>query len=1045
MTQQLILFFNKIPYLFLLLLPSIGIAQQTDTSLIYPKINSLLELAKNNEVNGLYQEMYDNANTAVGIALEALDSLDSKYADCLFMKAHALDHKSEYQKAEVLYLKNIAIQEKVKGKNYSDYPTHLDKLASLYRKTGDFPKAEKLHLEALAIQEKLFGKDNLNYAFFLSHLGVVYEKTNQFKKAEAVYLESQPIQKNILGKDHPDYATCISNLAIIYNKLANYAQAEILYLEALEITEKTLGKSHPDYAIKLNNLARVYEKTGQYEKAETLDIIAKGIYEQKVGKYHPDYARSVSNLAVIYFKMGRYKKAVENGIEAKAVYEKVHGKNHPSYATAVNNLAVMYRKKEDYTKAEAYYLEALKIKEEKLGKAHGSYANSLKNLATVYASLGKYKKAEAGFLESQAIREKLLGKEHPSYALSLHSLGLLYQKIKDYKKAEACFVEAIAIQEKVFGKVHPRNAESFTELAIAYHSSKEDEKAALCFDSANGINKILLERATNYLSGIELEKYLLKFERDLAIDASFRQEYQAETQSGEWYNNSLFYKGFLLKSTLQVEQLLVHSPDTIRNLYQEWKGYQKSLSKIYSQPLAKQTDAFELEEKANILEKTLLANLPALKEVRRQVNWQEIQSQLKPGDAAIEFVHYQFYDPKRTDSIMYGALIIQPGNKQPQFISLFEEKSLNALLENKGTRRAEYVNNLYVYQSEDLYNLILKPLETALSNAKTIYYAPSGLLHSINFGAILIPNTEEILFANRHQLRRLNSTRQLVLTSEAVSNNSTAVLYGGVQYEINETEIVASNNDIAAIQVSTRGGLNLSQTDSLLRGIRLWEFLPSTEEEIKELAPILKNAQLNTITKKAFSATEESFKALSKNKKSSSPKIIHIATHGYFFPDPNVVSGNKNTKAATSIFKGSEHSMIRSGLLLAGGNHAWKKGEPFRPDMEDGVLTAYEISQLNLNDTELVVLSACETGLGEIKGNEGVYGLQRAFKIAGVKNILMSLWQVPDYQTKELMIRFYKNWLTEKMEIHQALLTAQNSMRDEGYEPFHWAGFVLLE
>ena len=193
-------------------------------------------------------------------------------------------------------------------------------------------------------------------------------------------------------------------------------------------------------------------------------------------------------------------------------------------------------------------------------------------------------------------------------------------------------------------------------------------------------------------------------------------------------------------------------------------------------------------------------------------------------------------------------------------------------------------------------------------------------------------------------------------------------------------------------------------------------------------------------------------KHCAKRQQTPSPKIIHIATHGYFFPNPESERGERGERServrggeSEPVFKISDHPMIRSGLLLAGSNHAWQNGKPLRPNMEDGILTAYEISQMDLSDTELVVLSACETGLGDIKGNEGVYGLQRAFKIAGVKNIMMSLWQVPDYQTKELMVRFYKNWLEEKMDIQAALLAAQNSMREEGYEPFHWAGFVVLE
>ena len=136
---------------------------------------------------------------------------------------------------------------------------------------------------------------------------------------------------------------------------------------------------------------------------------------------------------------------------------------------------------------------------------------------------------------------------------------------------------------------------------------------------------------------------------------------------------------------------------------------------------------------------------------------------------------------------------------------------------------------------------------------------------------------------------------------------------------------------------------------------------------------------------------------------------------------------------------------MRSGLVLAGGNHAWRKGRPARPDIEDGILTAYEISQLDLSHTELVVLSACETGLGDIQGNEGVYGLQRAFKIAGAKYLIMSLWQVPDYQTQQLMSSFYRFWLDEKMTIPNAFRAAQKSMRKKFKDPFFWAGFVLVE
>jgi CHAT domain-containing protein len=177
----------------------------------------------------------------------------------------------------------------------------------------------------------------------------------------------------------------------------------------------------------------------------------------------------------------------------------------------------------------------------------------------------------------------------------------------------------------------------------------------------------------------------------------------------------------------------------------------------------------------------------------------------------------------------------------------------------------------------------------------------------------------------------------------------------------------------------------------------------------------------------------------------ASPQVIHLATHGYFFPDTKNRDEVRGMRDDEPVFKTSDQPMIRSGLILAGGNHAWKTGRPLRPDVEDGILTAYEISQMDLSGTELVVLSACETGLGDIDGNEGVYGLQRAFKIAGAKYLVMSLWQVPDQQTQELMAAFYENWLTKKMGIPDAFRAAQQSVRDRYDHPFFWAGFVLVE
>ena len=220
---------------------------------------------------------------------------------------------------------------------------------------------------------------------------------------------------------------------------------------------------------------------------------------------------------------------------------------------------------------------------------------------------------------------------------------------------------------------------------------------------------------------------------------------------------------------------------------------------------------------------------------------------------------------------------------------------------------------------------------------------------------------------------------------------------------------------------------------------RYWRYLEATRQEAGDIAYILqqKNGKVDIFL--GHQATEESFKQLGQNE--PAPQILHLATHGFFYPLPEDFVSN----SSASAFKTSGNPMIRSGLIMAGGNHAWKTGKPLQPDMEDGILTAYEVSQVNLSNTELVVLSACETGLGDIEGNEGVYGLQRAFRVAGAKNLIMSLWNVPDEQTQEMMVMFYGYWLNEGMELREAFRKAQQEMRKKYSPHYYWAAFVLIE
>ena len=702
-------------------------------------------------------------------------------------------------------------------------------------------------------------------------------------------------------------------------------------------------------------------------------------------------------------------------------------------------------------KAEPLFLEALSIQEEKLGKTHLDYANSLEAIGFLYIGTHQYEQAEPHFQESLRIKEKALGKNHPDYINHLNNLGGLYLDMGRFEQAEASYLEALEIQPTVNGLYYLGNL-------YAHHG--EYEKAAPFFLEANELVSTQLIRASHHLSEKELSAFIQGFVLKQNQFASFVRSWP--DLSGTSYDNALFHKGFLLQ-TAQGAERLARADSISGKLLLDHKSFQRRLAAEYAKPIAEQQNVEALEAQANALEKELTRSVAGYGEAIRQVKWPEVQQQLRPGEAAVEFIHHKFFDLTPIDSTFYAAIVLRYGDKEPLYVPLFEEKALTSLLASHKDNQGEaFIAGVYTRgvkprvnsQTKGLYELIWQPLDSLLADTKSIYASPSGLLHRLNLGSIM--TDDSLTFADRYRLITLGSTRQIAmwnrddLSSDGENFDEqalTAIFYGGIRYEIDSSalqEAIPENPLAGAADKELRFAyLERSASERSMN----WNYLPGTEREVKEIGAIVSRKKGEVKILKAQFATEESFKQLGQD--GPSPQILHLATHGYFFPDPEESVASKQSAVgsfdSSPSFKISDHPMIRSGLILAGGNHAWHTGKPLRPDMEDGILTAYEISQMNLDSTELVVLSACETGLGDIEGNEGVYGLQRAFKIAGVKNIIMSLWSVPDQQTQEMMVAFYEHWLNEGMELADAFRTAQREMREKYEDHYYWAGFVLIE
>ncbi len=978
------------------------------------------------------------------LTAQTVDSVAIKQVDRLIKISQELLEKRDFEKA----LKVNASAEKIVieklGKDSEFYGSICYIFGNYYELNGDYTNAEKWYLNALTIQSR---KDqSLEYAKTLNSIANIYADQGKAEKAEANYKVVLDIREKKLGKEHPDYASILNNLAGIYQFTGEYDLAISMFEEAKKIFGQVYGVKSKEYAQALHNLANVYFETGNFNQAELFYTEALNILEKENGRNDPQSAATINCLGNLYSVMGLKDKALSLYQEALAVLTTNLGGNDINVTACLNNIAEIFSEKGQFEQAENYYLKSKQILENTFGKESPDYAMTIDNMANMYVNKHDFNQAEKYYLEAFKIRKKNFGSVHPEVAISLNNLGSFYTNQNQPKLASHYLNEAKDVWEHLFGKVHPDYVLAINNLICNYWITNQNELLMSSLIESNQIEKTLVSRASKHLSESELSDYIHTFTSSL--DRLFTYTNESGTLSGLSYNNILFYKGYLLNFATQLNRLAKLDTSLTRKI-NDLKVCNEKLAKELSIPQDQRSKdkIILLEEMVTESEKEITRKVHSFNELQQEINYKDIVGLLKPGEAVIEFINFNLIKAEATDSILYAAFLLKNGSTEPHYIKLFEQKSLDSLLQLGSVRRSEYVNNLYnisdrgttllTTHKKSLYDVIWKPIEKELEGIKTIYFSPSGLLHNINLDAIPISEIETL--ADKYNLINLNSTRQIVIPAQLQLINNNAILYGGIQFDQDST----NQNKKELVVPQPSGEIFFNNNNSNSKG-GSWNYLPGTEREVSAIEKIIQASGFDVISKKAYAATEETFKNIGNNN-SPSPRILHIATHGYFFPDPKMKQKYTGILDQNEpVFKLSNHPMLRSGLILAGGNSAWQGNQP-PEDREDGILTAYEISQMNLSNTELVVLSACETGLGDIQGNEGVYGLQRAFKIAGAKYLIMSLWQVPDKQTSLLMTTFYKKWLEDKMTIPDAFHAAQKELREIGLDPYQWAGFVLVE
>jgi len=905
------------------------------------------------------------ALTASGPTL-AQDSA-AENARQLYRQAMELYNAGRYNEAAPLCERAIAMSTSALGPEHSDVALSLNGLGLIYAGKGDYARAEPLYERALGIYSKLSNtaqsQENRNaaagnVAATLNNLAELYKYRGEYSRAEPLYQSALTICIKLRGEQNSSVANTLNNLADLYRMKGDYARAEPLFRRALAIYVK-INPEDPDVALAMSNLAAVYASKGDNARAEPLYLRALAIREKVLGPQHRDVAITLNNLAELYSDNGNLARAALLLERALSIHLKLDPQN-PDVAIVLNNLAGLYLLRGDFARAEPLYSRALEINVKALGPEHLEVARSLNNLAAVFHTRGDEARAETLYLRSLAIREKTLGPDNSLVATTLMNLGDLYRAKGDFARAVQFCSRSQEIRERNFNLILASGSEDQKQLFLDTLSGETHATVSLHVRSAP---------ASEQAAQLSLTTILRRKGR--ALDAM----------------------------TDQIAMLRQRATPADAQLLDQLAGARSQLATLQLSssnritPAERQAGIKRLTASVAGLEDQVSRRSAQFRALSQPVALDAVRQAVPEGAALIEIFAFKPFNGKaikaseRFGPPQYVAYVLEREWATPQFVELGAADSIDADI-------AKVRDALHDPDRADVKNLsralderVMRPVRRLLGPARQLLISPDGALNLLPFAA-LVDERGQYLVEN-YAISYLSSGRDLLRLQVARESRTLPVVIGDPLYDIS----------------TTRAQQTPAQTNQPATNRRSVDFtalkyaaLPGTAQEARALQALLPGAQLLLQQQ----ATEAAIKQV------RAPRVLHIATHGFFLADQ---PSDDNAAEARALLHGSEEKrvapqkenpLLRSGIILAGVNQQQSGAG------EDGVLTALEAAGLDLWGTQLVVLSACETGLGEVHNGAGVYGLRRALVLAGSETQVMSLWSVNDVATRDLMMGFYK-------------------------------------
>lgn len=877
-------------------------------------------------------------------------------------------------------------------------------------------------------EKELRSSDNHNYSDILNIIGNHYYFIGDFITA-CLYQEKA---LGLLKDKDVVYNTTIGNLALTYCELGRIEDAIKLSEEVVCQYEKDslINKDISIYAKSLMNLAHCYSIANKPKDALRL---AKRGYNLLKEEYGLDFYQTMvaaNNLAQYYNQLG-YNEEVGNLLLLVIEHaEKDAHTNGDILGTAYNNLAMEWaRRNHDIQASLKYINKSLEIRKDCLGDNNLFTIQSMYNKGICLLDKGDVSEGISYITQALSQTKNIIGEKNLRYVTMMKQLSNIYYNAGDVKRAIDAEEERTALLSGIVGNQHISVLQSIEGLSELYfHLNDTIKLFNTIIDVSKRYKNLVISDFPNYTS---VERANLASDMSYFYDWLFPLVcyYKNRPQiCSELYNALLLRKGLLLNSEIEFSRLVRESGDSILvHSYNDLLANKNLLNKQYQLPVEQRIlDLDSLKHAIYEKEDYLITVSKEYGEYtqRFKTNWKDIRDKLNDDELSVEFV--VFDDTCSYQRKIYFALVIDKHSENPILIPLCLESQIQKEL-NKGT---------------GLYSLIWSPILQEKKNIKTIFFSPSGILNNIGIEYIDINSKEKI--SEKYDLYRLSSTREIIERKQSLCKM--AALYGGLQYAV-DTDVLLAQSTKSGSEVST-SVMYRGLSDSL--SVRnSFEPLYNTKAEISEIGKTLKKGNVSVSTYSDTYGTEESFKALS----GKGLNLIHLATHGMYIGASEAESKKRETNlsfiqldenAGSHIQE--DKSLSRSFLVMSGGDMLPSHKE-IPDNLEDGILTASEISKLDLRGLDLVVLSACQTALGDID-NEGVYGLQRGFKKAGAKTILMSLDRVDDEATKILMVDFYNNLMSGKSK-HQSLKDAQKHLRQVNNgkydKPEYWASFIMLD